>query len=142
MAAAPDVQAVLIAPQSLAAGATGVLVVELRLGKGWHANTHTPKQSFLIPTNVTLGAVGGTLSGVRYPKGVERRFEFSDEPLTVYEGAVRFEADLTAPGDVGGRIDVSGSLRYQACDEHACYPPATIPLAATVGVAAPQARGR
>jgi DsbC/DsbD-like thiol-disulfide interchange protein len=142
LAAKPDIQAVLTAPASLAAGATGKLVVEMRLGPGWHVNSHTPKASFLIPTNVTLSASMGVVSDVRYPKHVERAFEFSNEPLAVYEGTVRFEADLTAPTPASGTIAVTGTLTYQACDEHACYPPAAIDLEATIAVAVPQPQSR
>lgn len=138
-AAKPDIQAVLLAPQSLAPGASGVVVVtiEMRIGPGWHVNSHKPKESYLIPTRATLKASGGTVSEIRYPQGVEKRFEFADQTLSVYEGTVRFTADLTAPDGMTGKISLTGALSYQACDEHACYPPATIQLAATVVLTQP-----
>jgi hypothetical protein len=128
----PDIRAKVAAPASLAPGSKGTVVVEMTLGKGWHVNSHTPSEDFLIPTNVTLAASAGSLSAVRYPKDVERRFEFSEKPLRVYEGTVRFEADLTMPADGGGKVTLSGALSYQACNEQQCFAPAKIPLEASV----------
>jgi hypothetical protein len=123
----PEVRARVTAPASLAAGAKGTVVVEMTLGRGWHVNSHTPSEKFLIPTNVTLGTSAGTLSAVRYPKDVERRFEFSETPLRVYEGTARFEADLTLPRDAAGKVAVSGTLSYQACNDQQCFAPAKLP---------------
>jgi len=130
----PDIRGKIIASPSLAPGAKGTVVVELTLGRGWHVNSHTPSEKFLIPTNVTLAASGGRLSAVRYPKDVERRFEFSETPLRVYEGTVRFEADLGLPPDAAGKVALSGTLSYQACDDQQCFPPAKLPLEASVAV--------
>jgi hypothetical protein len=137
LAEGPDIRAKISAPASLAPGAKGTVVVEMTLGSGWHVNSHTPSEKFLIPTNVTLAASAGTLSAVRYPKDVERRFEFSETPLRVYEGTVRFEADLTLPGNASGKIAVSGAVAYQACDDKQCFAPAKIPLATSVAVSKP-----
>jgi DsbC/DsbD-like thiol-disulfide interchange protein len=114
------------------------LAVDLTIGAGWHVNSHTPSEPYLIPTNVTLMASRGDLSAVRYPKDVERRFEFSDKPLRVYEGTVRFEADLDAPAGVstGDDLRVTGEISYQACNARQCFAPAKIPLEATVAVRA------
>ncbi len=133
-AQSPDVRARIVAPAGLAAGTTGTVAVELTLGPGWHANSHTPSEKFLIPTVVTLGSPGGTFSPVRYPKDVERKFSFADSPLRVYEGTVRFEADLTIPKEASGPVPLSGSVSYQACNDRQCFAPAAIPLQASVAV--------
>ena len=126
----PDVQAKL-KTLGAAGGSKVLLVVELAVGAGWHVNSHTPSEPWLIPTNVTLAASGGTLSPVRYPGDVARRFEFSEKPLRVYEGTVRFEADLDLPAK-NGAFRITGEIAYQACNERQCFAPAKIPLSATI----------
>ena len=117
----PEVKARLVVPARLAAGATGTVLVEVALGPGWHVNTHSPKLRFLVPTSLTLVATGAAMSDVRYPAGVLRRFEFSDVPLEVYEGTIRFEAALTLPARGPGAVNVDGVLAFQACDSHQCF---------------------
>ena len=128
----PDVRAKLIAPASAGAGSKVTLTVEMTIGEHWHVNSHAPSEPYLIPTALALTASRGDLSAVRYPKDVERRFEFADKPLRVYEKRVRFEADLQIPAGAAGEIRVTGDLSYQACNERQCFAPAKIPLEATM----------
>ena len=137
LAEKPDVRARIIAPPGAQAGAKVTLAVELTLGPHWHVNSHTPAETFLIPTELSLTTSAGTLSAVRYPAQVERRFAFSEKPLRVYEGTVRFEADLEIPASGAESATVAGSLSYQACNEQQCFAPAKIPLDAVVVVTRP-----
>ena len=130
----PDVRAKLIAPAHIGAASKATLVVEMAIGAHWHVNSHTPTEPYLIPTVVALTASRGKVSEVRYPKDVERRLEFADKPLRVYEGTVRFEADLELPAGAAGDVRFAGELSYQACNERQCFSPAKIPLAATMVV--------
>jgi thiol:disulfide interchange protein DsbD len=128
----PDITARLVAPPSAAPGGKGALAVEMTLGKGWHVNSHTPTEEWLIPTDVVLQASAGALSPVRFPKHLVKSFAFSETPMAVYEGTVRFEADLQVPAGASGEIVVDGTLSYQACNDRQCFPPASIPLVAKV----------
>ena len=130
----PDVRARLIAPSGAPAGTRVTLAVELTLGPHWHVNSHTPAETFLIPTELSLTTSAGTLSAVRYPAQVERRFAFSEKPLRVYEGTVRFEADLEIPPNAAERASIAGALAYQACNEQQCFAPAKLPVDAVVVV--------
>ncbi len=133
-ASGPEVVIRLVAPAALAPGAKAPVVVEMTLGQGWHVNGHAPSQSYLIPTVVSLTASGGALSAVRYPTPRERRYEFADEPLAVYEGKVRFESQLTLPETASGKVSIEGVLSYQACNDHQCFAPARAAFAGTVAV--------
>lgn len=121
-AAGPDVRVRLLAPARIGAGKPATLVVELVLGRGWHVNSHTPSRGYLVPTTATLLTSGGALTELRYPRHVEKRFEFSEEPLAVYEGTVRFETELTVPDAALGKVDLAGVVSYQACNEQQCFP--------------------
>jgi DsbC/DsbD-like thiol-disulfide interchange protein len=97
---------------------------------GYHINDHHPSLDYLIPTEVKLEpSKQVTVNDITYPKGELKKFAFSDAPLSVYEGAIRVDVALqlehkTLPGN----YDVKGQLRYQACNDHACLPPASVPL--------------
>lgn len=136
----PDVRARITAPANLAAGSKATLAVEMTLGTSWHVNSHNPSEKFLIPTEVTLTTSAGALSPVRYPKDVERRFAFSDKPLRVYAGTARFETDLELPAGASGKVSVAGNLSYQACNDRQCFPPAKVPLEASLAVSTAGAR--
>ena len=134
LAESPDVRGKVVAPAKAAAGSKVPVAVELTIGARWHVNSHTPAEEFLIPTDVTLKSTGGKLSPVRYPKHVEKKLGFYEKPLRVYAGTVRFETELEIPTSATGEISVAGTLSYQACNDQQCFPPAEIPLVASVSV--------
>jgi hypothetical protein len=129
----PDVTAK-IAELSLAPGGKGSVVVELTMGTGWHVNSHEPLEEFLVPTVVTLTTASGQRLPVRYPAAERKRFAFSEKPLSVYAGTVRFEADVTLPADARDPLGLSGEVSYQACTDEQCFRPARIPLEGKVRV--------
>lgn len=137
LAESPDVRGRLVVPARAAAGSKVPVAVELTIGAGWHVNSHSPSEEFLIPTDVALKSTGGKLSPVRYPKQLEKRFGFYEKPLRVYAGTVRFETELEIPASATGEVSVSGALSYQACNDQQCFPPAEIPLAASLSVSGP-----
>jgi hypothetical protein len=136
LAQKPEVQAKILPPSRLVPGSRQTLAVEMTIGAEWHVNSHTPSETFLIPTELSLAASAGTLSPVRYPKDVEKRFAFSEKPLRVYAGTVRFETDLELPPRASGKVTVTGNLSYQACNDRQCYAPAKIPLEASLAISA------
>jgi DsbC/DsbD-like thiol-disulfide interchange protein len=133
LAGKPDVTAKVV-ETTLSPGETGLVVVEMRLGPGWHVNDHKPLEEFLVPTVVTLKTSSGERLAVKYPKGELKRFAFSEAPLSVYAGAVRFEADLPVPPGTRAPVTLSGEVSYQACNAEQCFPPARIPLGASLGI--------
>jgi len=131
----PDVRARVLTPAKAATGSKIAVTVEMEIGPSWHVNSHTPSEKYLIPTEVKLATSAGTLSEVRYPKDIEKKFSFSDKPLRVYAGTVRFESDLTLPAGATGDASITGQLSYQACNETQCFAPAKIPLETRVSIA-------
>jgi DsbC/DsbD-like thiol-disulfide interchange protein len=104
---------------------------------GYHINDHHPSLDYLIPTEVKLEpSKQATVKEITYPKGEPRKFAFSDAPLSVYEGTVRVDVALEVePKTVPGDYEVKGQLGYQACNDHACLPPANVPLSFSFKVA-------
>ncbi len=101
-----------------------------------HVNSSRPTSEYLIATSIRLsGANGARVSGVTYPRGVNRKFQFSETPLNVYEGTVRFPFTVTVPANFKGRsISVRAVVRYQACTDEVCYPPKSREITLTARV--------
>lgn len=98
------------------------VVATVDVAPGYHVNAHRPDEEFLIPTVLTLESGSVSFGTPEYPTPVAQKFAFSgDKPMLVYSG--RFE--ITAPADPAPREPVSLRLRYQACDDERCLPPAT-----------------
>jgi hypothetical protein len=113
------------------AGEPQVVELRFRVDDGFHINSHTPKDELLIPTVLQLNAVSGVkVVGEQYPKGSTFRLpQGSGETLDVYQGEFRVSVRLVVPK---GSSTLTGALRYQACDNRACFPPRTLSVMVAV----------
>jgi DsbC/DsbD-like thiol-disulfide interchange protein len=113
--------------QNVAAGKRSVLELHFRVMDGFHVNSHTPKSDLLIPTRIELQpATGVTAEAVEYPAGTSYSFSFDPtEKLDVYTGAFTVKLPVVAEA---GTHTVDATLKYQACDKAACYPPKSLPV--------------
>ena len=114
-------------PQTVKAGKSSELELHFRVREGFHVNSHTPSSELLIPTAMKLQpAEGVKAADVIYPVGTKYSFSFEPkEKLDVYTGTFTVKIPVTA---TAGEHTVDASLRYQACDSAACYPPKTLPV--------------
>lgn len=114
-------------PQVVTAGKRSALELNFRVVNGFHVNSHTPKSELLIPTKITLQpAAGVKAEAVEYPMGQSYSLSFDpSEKLDVYSGAFTIKLPVVAEA---GMHTVEGTLRYQACDHAACYPPKSLPV--------------
>jgi hypothetical protein len=112
-------------PETVAAGKSAVLELRFRVVEGFHVNSHRPKSELLIPTALKLDPADGVKAGtLEYPPGKSYSFSFDpSEKLDVYAGD--FTLRLPVVAAAGGHT-LAGTLRYQACDNAACYPPKTL----------------
>jgi thioredoxin:protein disulfide reductase len=126
----------LLATDGVHASSSVKAVVEAQIGSGYHINDHHPTLDYLIPTEVKFASSKQiALEKVLYPKGEAKKFAFADQPLSVYEGTLLVGALLKiAPGIASGNYPLKGKFTYQACNDHACLPPTSAPLALTVKV--------
>jgi hypothetical protein len=67
-------------------GSVAVVTFKAALPPGFHANSNTPTDAYLIP--LTLKWTGGPLQadGITYPKAAQEKYSFSDKPLSVVKG--------------------------------------------------------
>lgn len=108
----------------VARGGSAKGTVTLSIPGGLHVNSNRPASEYAIPTVVTVTAQGARVGRVTYPRGVNRRFQFSETPINVYEGRVSFPFTVTVPKNFrGNTVRVRAVVRYQACTDEVCYPP-------------------
>ncbi len=120
------------------AGRLGKATLQFRVADGFHINSHQPKSEFLIPTNLKLDAVTNiAVEKTTYPTGQDMSLAFDPgEKLNVYAGDFAVEVMVKPLASVTpGKYTVHGTLRYQACDNAACYPPKNLPVSFEVEVA-------
>jgi cytochrome c biogenesis protein CcdA len=121
----------------LVAGRPFRLAFVAEIKAGWHVNSHTPKEDFLIPTEVLLKPERGlTFSPVQYPKHKETKFSFSEQPLAVYEGTAVFLVSGTVDEKAAaGPRTLMARISYQPCNDNQCLPPAELTASLTIDVA-------
>jgi thiol:disulfide interchange protein DsbD len=134
--------------EAVRGGQTG-LEIFAEIERGWHINGHEPTDPFLIPTEVKFTPPPGiSIDPLNYPRPDRKRFAFAKgKELLVYEGKVGITTALNVPADfVGSRARITAVMRYQACNDSTCLPPAAasaellVPISETA--AAPPAAGR
>jgi hypothetical protein len=112
-------------------GKPSTVDLHFRIGSGFHINSNTPKSEFLIPTTLKLDAPTDIVIGkVTYPEGKEMSFPFApDDKLSVYSGPFALGVVVRPLASVlPGKYLLRGRLKYQACDNAACYPPKQLPV--------------
>lgn len=111
--------------------------LEFRVASGFHINSNTPKDQFLIPTALKMDPPTDIVLGkTEYPEGKDLSFPFSpDEKLNVYSGDFAINLSVhPLHSVVPGKYVMHGILRYQACDNAQCFPPKTLPVSFEVKV--------
>jgi hypothetical protein len=115
-------------------GATVDVKLTATLNEGFHLNSHTPTEDYLIP--LTLKWEGGLEAvDVVYPKPQMETYSFDPKPLSVLTGqfplVTKFKAPATASA---GPVTLTGKIRYQACNSNSCFAPKTVPVTVNVQV--------
>jgi DsbC/DsbD-like thiol-disulfide interchange protein len=102
---------------------------------GLHVNSSRPSSEYAIPTVVSVRGNGVRVSRVTYPRGRNRKFQFSENLINVYEGRVSFPFTVTVPETFrGNTVRVTATVKYQACTDEVCYPPKTKTVVLTARV--------
>jgi Disulphide bond corrector protein DsbC len=141
----PSVQMAPAGVTPVVRGKPSTLELDFRVKQGFHINSNHPNSAYLIPTALKLDAPTDIAIGkIDYPQGRNLSFAFApDEKLNVYSGDFAVKVTVhplhTA---IPGKYNVRGQLRYQACDDRACYPPRNLPVRFEVQVRKPTARPR
>jgi len=126
---------------NVAAGKPAIVELDFRVKEGLHVNSSAPRSEFLIPTKLRFMPPTDLMVGkVAYPAGEDLALAFSPkDKLSVYSGDFHITAQVSASRSaLPGPYTVHGELKYQACNDKACFPPKTLPITFNVVVGKPQ----
>ena len=109
-------------------GASVQTKVPVKVEPGFHVNSNTPSDEYLIPLKLTWKTPGALEAGpVTYPKPSQEKYDFSEKPLSVFTGSFDLIANFkVAANAAAGPGAAVGQLRYQACNDRTCFPPKTV----------------
>jgi len=126
-----------VAAAPLVRGQTVRAAVALEVAVELHVNANPPTYDYLIPVTLSIeGPEGINVVRAFYPEAEHVEFPYADEPLAVYEGTVVIGMELEVAADAPlGDHNLELSVRYQACNDRACFAPANARLALRVSVA-------
>ena len=101
------------------------IAVEVKIEAGWHINSNTPNDEFLIPTSFDLlSEKNFEITKIKYPDPLILRLSFSDQPVSVFEGEFFLGAIIDIPENLElGNHQIPVELYYQACNDQTCEPP-------------------
>lgn len=111
--------------------------VVLDIPGGYHVNANRPLGKYAVPTTVKIDAPRGVRVGpVSFPRAVVRRPKFSQgEALALYEGRAVMRFNVSVPANQPeGVVEFRVRVRFQACTDEVCYPPATREFTLPIGV--------
>ncbi|MGB8952779.1 MAG: cytochrome c biogenesis protein CcdA [Candidatus Aminicenantales bacterium] len=102
------------------------IALKLQVRAPYHINADQPLDEFLIPTTISFKSQPGiTFGKMDFPPAQMKHFEFSENPLAVFENTVIILTSVTLPpGFAASEFVVEGTIGYQACDNSSCLPPA------------------
>ncbi len=111
------------------AGSTHRVAVQATLDPGFHVNSNAPLEDGLIETSLSLDPPDGiSLEGVAWPDSFLFAVEGLDD-LAVFGEEFVIGAALALDPDLSeGEYAVSGTLRYQQCNDKMCFFPTTADL--------------
>jgi thiol:disulfide interchange protein DsbD len=103
-------------------------LITLSISPGFHVNANPATFKYLIASEVTPDKLEGiVVSAPAYPAAQQRKFQFAEQPLAVYEGEAPIKLTLRAEKNAAtGTRSLPITVRVQACDEEQCFPPATL----------------
>ncbi len=109
-------------------GAPVQIAVVIEVDNGYHINSNRPAEKYLIPTALKIERGAGlSTTPIIYPKAKLQKFEFSEKPLSVFEGKAVLKLSARAlPALAAGSHTLKGKLTVQACNNQQCLRPQTI----------------
>lgn len=121
---------------SVRPGETMRLSLKVRLPEHVHVQAHEPRDPSLIPTVLTVEAPPGiTVEAITYPPPTELTQAGRRDTLAVLGPDFAIDVRLTvAATAAAGDLAVPAVLRYQACNDAVCFPPARATATWTVHV--------
>jgi hypothetical protein len=117
-------------------GAAAQVALVVDIEDGYHINSNRPSDKNLVATALKFDRTAGlSTRPVAYPRARMQKFEFSEKPLSVFEGKITFKLTTRAlPTVPAGSHVLKGKLTVQACNNKICLRPQTVDVAIPVEV--------
>jgi thiol:disulfide interchange protein DsbD len=111
---------------------TTTLFVDITPNRGMHV--YAPGAKDYVPVTLSLSGPKNVRAGtVVYPPSEIYFFEVLNERVPVYQKPFRLTQPVTMTGSTPPTpVVITGSLKYQACDDKVCYSPESVPVSWTV----------
>ncbi len=118
------------------AGSTVRVALTVVLPEGLHVQSDRPRDPSLIPTVLTIDPPAGVrVTHLIFPHPTDFTLEGQTEPLAVFGHDFVAGAELEiAAGTPAGDLVIPARLRYQACNDKACFRPTTATTGWTLDV--------
>ncbi len=100
-----------------------LLIVNVQ--EGWHINSENPSDENLVATSVEVPKTKAIDSvSIQYPPAVERKFDFADGVLDVYEGTIKILVRMKIQKSAKpGAYLIPATINYQSCSNSVCLAP-------------------
>ena len=116
-------------------GETVKSTLSVHVDSGYHANSNTPADPFLIPMQLTWAPGPLTGTKVAFPKPQTGKFEFSKKPVSIFTDSFDIVTTFHVAADAAvGEAVVTGKLHYQACNDHTCLTPKSLVVSLPVEI--------
>lgn len=119
-----------IKPVALKSGKTVEAAIPVEVVQGFHVQANPASNPQLIPTKIEVTpsktvSVGEPI----YPPGKPYRLQNAAIEIATYEGKFEIKVPLTLKaGQAAGKESLTGSLKFQACNDKICFFPSTVPV--------------
>lgn len=139
VSAAPPVQHLTVEgvrPARMKVGEAAEVVVEVKVREGFHIQANPASRPQLIATRLDLSGGKGLSPGrALYPEGKPYKVGGLAMTVSTYDGRFELKVPVKASTAAGpGKQELSGRIRYQACDDKVCFPPTMAKFTAPVEV--------
>ena len=120
----------------LRAGESATVSVSVDVNPGYHIQANPVPFAYLIPAELKLlDTAELTMGAPIYPAGKPYTLEGSTDTLIVYDGTVEIQVPVSVSASASaGHTEVSGTIRYQSCDDRMCFPPTSKPVQVAIEV--------
>ncbi len=109
-------------------GVTDTLSFTFSVGPGFHVQANPVPRGYLIPATLTPDSSPHfTYQAPVYPPGHTYVLTGSTDTLSVYDGTFQIGIPVSpSENAAAGDHTLTGSFRYQVCDDRMCFAPKTI----------------
>jgi DsbC/DsbD-like thiol-disulfide interchange protein len=110
--------------------------LNVHLPNNFRVPSDKPGNKFIPPTVLTIETPGGVSATIMYPRASPASLAGQKRPTMMIGPDFTILVQFTLVATMAaGTVNIPAKLRYEACNDSACYPMATVPTQWTLHVA-------